>query len=199
MANEAKESTKKEAVALRRIWFPRHTFILPNQLEGMLESAELEGWHPIKMSSICLTLAPSEKKRVCYVCEAGKPTAPHQDQGWDYAGKIGNVRLWRREYTGIKPRSFADGIALVKMVRRAIYGICITFIASSMMSVLMVAFSLVLRTMLPPWAFPLLLGVGTAFLLLAILYGRAFQKLCKTVEALEDKLEAVKKAKNPQN
>lgn len=191
-AKTSEEHTKNKGSNLRRIWFPRHTFILPHELESMLEHAELEGWCPTKMGSVCLSLQPSEPKKVCYVCEAGKPSAPHQDHGWEFAGKIGSVRLWKREYSGAKPRSFAESDTLVKMIRNAVYSVCVTFIASSMLCVLMVAFALILHTILPLWAFPLLLGGGLVCLLVAILYGRAFQKLCKTVEKMED---AVKRSK----
>jgi len=98
----------------------------PAEYEEYLEKLALQGWHPAKIdawSSIRMAFVKSEPKQYRYVVDL-QPVLRreykqlYQDLGWELAGMMSSVVVWRKEYDGARPESFSDKESLKRRNKR---------------------------------------------------------------------------------
>lgn len=93
-------------------------FFIPAKYEQWLEQMALQGWHPVNIghfSSLAMRFEQTQPKQYRYVVDLQAIPKPdyvtiYKDFGWELAGRMSSIFIWRKEYTNTesRPESFTD-------------------------------------------------------------------------------------------
>lgn len=100
----------------RAFWFIPFRHVAADDLERWFESMADKGWVPTRLgqwSSLRMRLAQGQPKTCRYVIDMQPfPRAEYfttfRDSGWEHAGQMASMHVWRREYSGHRPEAFSD-------------------------------------------------------------------------------------------
>ncbi len=104
----------------KAVWFLPFRYPALADLEAYFERMALEGWHRPKIrqvDSIRMVFSRGEPQTVRYVADfqpfPRREYAPNYTSfGWEPAGRMANVFLWRMPYEGARPEAFTDAQSL---------------------------------------------------------------------------------------
>ena len=124
----------------KRVWFCLFTKVVPADFEAYMERQAAAGWqvdHIGQFSSFLMTFQKTAPKQYRYVFDLNAfPTPEYRDTyqafGWEYVGKMASCYVWRQEYAGERPESFADRESLQRRNRRVRNAVLICLILCSL-------------------------------------------------------------------
>lgn len=103
-------------------WFLPYRYAAPADLEAHLEANAAAGWHAGRIrqwDSIHMPFEKGDPQQMRYVVDLNafpkadyRPT--YEQFGWELAGKMASLYVWRKPYTGTRPEAFTDRESLVR-------------------------------------------------------------------------------------
>jgi len=110
----------------KTIWLPAFRWVVPADFEQLMENLAAQGWAANKLGrfgAFKITLHESKPRNIRYVFDLNLfPNSDYHQTyeqfGWEYAGRMSNCFIWRKEYTDIRPESFTDRESLVLRNKR---------------------------------------------------------------------------------
>ena len=106
----------------KSFWFPAFRKVVPAEFEEWLEGLAQEGWNVENLGlfgAFRIKFRKTEPRKYRYVFDLNvlpkeDYTQTYRQFGWEFAGRMSNCFVWRKEYAGIRPESFTDNESLVR-------------------------------------------------------------------------------------
>lgn len=122
-------------------WFSPIKYYDPADYEAWFENLAEQGYHPriTPFSFIAMRFKKGEPKKYKYVVDLQavpkkEYTQTYEGFGWEKAGKMANMFVWRKEYTEDKPQAFSDaenvGKRNARVARAMTFSTVMAFIAA---------------------------------------------------------------------
>lgn len=139
-------STKKT------VWLLPYRYAAPARLEAYLEQMEAEGYRAGRIrqtDSLRMVFEKGAPRKVRYVADLNPfPTAEYRKTyeafGWELAGKMASMYIWRMPYEGARPEAFTDGVSLRRRsgVFLWVLGILMAVLGLALVALTMIFFGL---------------------------------------------------------